>query len=127
MTETSILKTSYLEKLKDPRWQRKRLQILERDKWTCLSCGDDRSTLHVHHREYCHDAQPWEYDDNQLETLCVNCHHTATEVDRDLRQSRAKFVQLLSQCSTFIQLMAPLVVTAEEFEYFITSQLKPPK
>ena len=39
----------YVEKLKDPRWQRKRLEILQRDDWKCYWCKDDKTTLNVHH------------------------------------------------------------------------------
>lgn len=30
---------SYAEKFKDPRWQKKRLKIMERDNWKCCECG----------------------------------------------------------------------------------------
>jgi len=30
---------TYGEKLKDPRWQKKRLGLLEKADWTCLFCG----------------------------------------------------------------------------------------
>ncbi len=30
---------TYSEKLRDPRWQKKRLQIFERDGWKCRVCG----------------------------------------------------------------------------------------
>jgi hypothetical protein len=65
---------TYSEKLKDPRWQRKRLEIFERDNWTCLKCGDITSTLHIHHKVYFKGVDPWEYDGKHLETLCENCH-----------------------------------------------------
>lgn len=42
----------YIEKLRDPRWQKKRLQILERDGFACQSCYDTETTLHVHHCTY---------------------------------------------------------------------------
>lgn len=48
----------YLEKLKDPRWQKKRLKVFERDEWTCQCCNDTESTLNVHHRYYKHNADP---------------------------------------------------------------------
>ena len=66
---------AYKDKLLDPKWQKKRLVILERDKWTCTSCGNTEETLHVHHIFY--DAiyqNPWEYPDYCLITLCVSCH-----------------------------------------------------
>ena len=66
--------SNYSEKLKDPRWQKKRLQILERDDWTCQICHDTESTLVVHHRMYLPDTEPWDYPDELLVTLCEDCH-----------------------------------------------------
>ena len=66
-------KTSYEEKLKDPRWQRKRLEIFQRDGWKCWNCGDEKATLHVHHLKY-GEGEPWEIDNDLLRTVCENCH-----------------------------------------------------
>jgi hypothetical protein len=71
---------TYIEKLKDPRWQRKRLQILERDNWTCRSCGDNQGTLHVHHMLYIKNLDPWDYKDGAYQTLCDYCHEEWHEV-----------------------------------------------
>jgi len=65
---------TYSEKLKDPRWQRKRLEILQRDGWTCLCCEATDKTLHVHHILYWPKRNPWEYEDCFLQTLCEDCH-----------------------------------------------------
>ena len=65
---------SYSQKLKDPRWQKKRLLILNRDKFTCQECADDESTLHVHHIYYEPGNDPWDYPDYALVTLCESCH-----------------------------------------------------
>ena len=70
---------SYSEKLKDPRWQKKRLEILERDKWACRGCGDKTATLHVHHGYYERGKLPWEYDNWSLKTLCESCHDLITK------------------------------------------------
>lgn len=48
----SDAKTSYAQKLLDPRWQKIRLHILERDNWQCQNCLNKNETLHVHHRSY---------------------------------------------------------------------------
>ncbi len=69
----------YLEKLKDPKWQKKRLEILERDNWSCQSCGDNKSTLHVHHKRYLPGKDPWDIPANLLITLCEECHHGERE------------------------------------------------
>ena len=64
----------YFEKLKDPRWQKKRLEIMERDEFKCSHCGDDEKTLNVHHKFYRKGANPWDYPDDALMTLCEPCH-----------------------------------------------------
>jgi hypothetical protein len=68
----------YSAKLRDPRWQKMRLQVLERDEWACQACFDTSSTLHVHHLFYLPGKQPWEYDLAALVTLCESCHETET-------------------------------------------------
>lgn len=70
---------TYSEKLKDPRWQKKRLQILNRDEFTCQKCYDDESTLHVHHLHYFKGREPWEINSDFLITLCENCHNSEHE------------------------------------------------
>lgn len=42
-------KQIYQELLKDPRWIKRRNEILTRDKNTCQSCGAQDKYLHVHH------------------------------------------------------------------------------
>lgn len=63
---------TYSEKLKDPRWQKKRLEILERDNYTCRFCGDTTSILSVHHFRY--EGEPWDVDNIDLISVCNKCH-----------------------------------------------------
>lgn len=74
----------YVDLLKDPRWQRKRLEILQRDDWRCQECTDNGSTLHVHHKKYERGRKPWEYEDVDLVTLCESCHEAVTWARREL-------------------------------------------
>lgn len=67
---------TYSEQLKHPRWQRKRLEIFERDDFTCISCGCKESQLQVHHGVYLKGLKAWEYENKYLHTLCENCHDT---------------------------------------------------
>lgn len=64
---------TYSEKLRDPRWQKKRLEILRRDNFTCVSCSATDKTLHVHHTVYGQNQDPWEYGQSLI-TLCEDCH-----------------------------------------------------
>lgn len=63
----------YQEKLKHPKWQKKRLKILERASWKCQCCGDEDETLMVHHLVY-GGGNPWEIEEDKLEALCESCH-----------------------------------------------------
>ena len=71
-------KEEYYEKLKDPRWQKKRLEILERDEYMCQSCYNSEMTLHVHHMVY-NNCEPWDIPNDCLTTLCERCHNIETE------------------------------------------------
>lgn len=80
----------YFEKLKDPRWQKLRLQVLERDEWACTICGSSSDTLHVHHGHYKSKFDPWEYDPQTLHTVCESCHDHADCIRVDLQFEIAK-------------------------------------
>jgi len=70
---------TYGEQLKDPRWQRKRLEIMERDNFTCKNCGSQDKQLHVHHGAYLTGHKVWEYHEWALHTLCNICHSVLSE------------------------------------------------
>lgn len=70
---------TYSEKLQSPLWQRKRLEILQRDGWSCLNCGSTNNTLHVHHKKYEYNREPWDYPNENFETLCKFCHKNQHE------------------------------------------------
>ncbi len=78
---------SYSEQLLDPRWQRKRLEVLNAADFCCEDCGSDQKTLHVHHRQYRKGALAWEYSADELVSLCDQCHETRHKI-----QSRLNFV-----------------------------------
>ena len=90
-------KAAYGEKLKDPRWQKKRLRIFDRDGWSCLLCKSTSQTLHVHHLKY--EGDPWEVNDKFLMTLCSECHdfmhkveYTEDSVQKELVMAGALFM-----------------------------------
>lgn len=75
-----MAKPSYYEQLKHPEWQKMRLRVLERENFTCQSCGSAEKTLHVHHTFYKKGAAPWEYPEASLQCLCEDCHKEAGEL-----------------------------------------------
>ena len=72
-----MTKSEYRKKLLDPRWQKKRLEILNRDGFKCKYCGDSESTLHVHHKRY-FAGDPWDINNSCLVALCADCHEGET-------------------------------------------------
>lgn len=91
---------SYAEQLKKPQWQKKRLEILERDEWTCQTCGDTEATLTVHHKSYQmvegKFVDVWNYNDCDLKTLCLVCHQSEEENLKSL--SKDAFYKLRDCC-----------------------------
>ena len=65
----------YANQLRHPLWQKKRLEILSRDNFTCQTCSDTQNNLQVHHLSYCMVA--WETPNDELITLCESCHKKA--------------------------------------------------
>lgn len=76
----------YQKKLRDPRWQKRRLEILDRDEFSCTNCGDKETELHVHHAIYLKGKDPWEYEDEHLITLCAPCHEVQTHAAERLKR-----------------------------------------
>src|SRR5574343_587120 len=71
---------SYSIKLRDPRWQKLRLFVLERDNWTCQKCLAKNKTLTVHHLYYIPNRDPWDYPEDILITLCETCNQYEYEL-----------------------------------------------
>ncbi len=69
-----MVQVKYTDKLKDPRWQKLRLQVYDRDNFKCHCCRATRKELQIHHVEYIPGIEPWEYPIDMLLTLCVDCH-----------------------------------------------------
>lgn len=80
-------KKEFAAKFKDPRWQRVRLQVMERDQFMCRKCGDKDSTLNVHHCFYEWGNDPWDYPIPSLITLCEGCHEAETQYSADVKKN----------------------------------------
>jgi hypothetical protein len=90
------MKKSYLELLKDPRWQKKRLEVMEQNDFKCEECGESKNTLNVHHGYYGKDLMPWEYETTTLHCLCEDCHMMRHDVESDIKytMSLMRYCQL---------------------------------
>lgn len=68
----------------NPQWQKKRLEILERDEWCCQKCSDTKQTLHIHHRYYTKGKKIWDYPNEAFITLCKDCHKEETDYRKEV-------------------------------------------
>lgn len=64
---------NYKTDLKSGKWQKKRLEIMERDGFKCRACHG-KNDLTVHHLYYQPGLKPWEYDNEAMVTICNECH-----------------------------------------------------
>lgn len=123
---------TYQDKLKDPRWQKKRLEILKRDAWCCQVCNDTKSTLHVHHLFYKDNLDPWDYDDKDLITLCDKHHEFVHDCDLPYhclvvwKENRDSFALLLSSDNVINEVFTPAKLEELFTEYIagIIQELK---
>lgn len=106
----------YGDKLKDPRWQKKRLEILDDRGWACELCCDKKSPLHVHHTSYDSGVAPWDYENCRLRVLCESCHeheHTKVKellddiIDLKIRKHGALFYEVAWLIASDLRLVEP--------------------
>lgn len=84
----------YSELLRHPFWQRRRLEIFNRDNFTCRKCLDKESNLQIHHLYYIATHKPWDYPDEALITLCELCHTKAEFHKWLLTKGQAALIRL---------------------------------
>lgn len=84
---------TYSEKLKDPRWQKKRLEVLQRDAFTCQLCSDTETELHIHHHTYEKGCVPWEYELSNLTTYCKHCHIIVEDLKKHFTETPLKVIK----------------------------------
>ncbi len=78
-------------------FQESRLRVLDRDGYRCRTCDHDGSMhrLEVNHRHYRDGANP---KDEDLVTLCVDCHDLITNKMRGDRYARKELTLEDSEC-----------------------------
>ncbi len=75
---------TYTEALRDPRWQRRRLEKMQEASFCCEECGAADKPLNIHHKHYKKHARPWEYDLKDLSCLCDDCHDKTHRPQRNI-------------------------------------------
>lgn len=83
--------TTYWQKLQDPCWQKRRLEIFKQSDFACQDCKNKEDMLTVHHSYYEKGLEPWEYSDDALVCLCVGCHEDRAEGEHLLLRQVKQF------------------------------------
>ena len=100
---------SYAEKLKDPRWVKLRKQVIKRDNHSCQLCSEE-GLLQVHHAwGYRVGLEPWEYNIDELITLCPDCH---TKISNGVKRA----IELVWEMAQNVNQIESLVVLMEELK-----------
>jgi hypothetical protein len=125
--------SKWADQYKDSRWQKKRLEVMERAGWVCEECGatGDGVTLNVHHLYYETGKAPWEYPGDALLTLCETCHAETHALQKTLQSAiiasglcvdaglRPLLKELIGYCHAY---EGPSVHSGEEYERGFASQ-----
>ena len=86
----------YSEKLKDPRWQKRRLEIFQSAGFRCEECKSNAKELSVHHTAYLNGREPWDYPDTVLMCLCADCHEKRQLVEESIRMRWGEITRCLN-------------------------------
>ena len=90
----------YTKLLQHPKWQKKRLEVLERAGFKCERCGAEEQQLHIHHWYYRKGKKPWEYEDRVFCCLCHTCHSAVRQAKGIMEEQIAEFGTLLFDAVT---------------------------
>lgn len=87
----------YSDQLKHPKWQKRRLEILEAADWKCEDCGSTNSQLEIHHCFYIQGINAWEHGRDLLICVCHGCHVVRQKWERALHVSVARVFRFKTQ------------------------------
>lgn len=114
-------RSTYSEKLQDPRWQKLRLEIFQRDKWACSNCGATDKPLHIHHGYYQFGREPWEYERASLYSYCQDCHADADNAREELKVWAGRMT--LGQQISLLGIIGHLAVLSDEVAEDLLEQI----
>ena len=87
-----IERRTYVEKLKDGKWIKRRNEIFDIAGYRCEECGTEHD-LQVHHVLYLTGREPWEHPDGLLMCVCGECHVKRQEIEQKILRSVASILR----------------------------------
>ena len=117
---------NYNSQLKDKRWQIKKSEIQQRDKFTCQNpkCTNPSLAVEVHHVMYLgYEMKAWDYPNDILISLCAPCH--SSESWRPiLERHLARTLQMKGFLMSDLLVLSSLVDTDIEFTKTLLNTLR---
>lgn len=95
---------TYQDQIKSPKWQKKRLEVLNLNRFKCEECQSESQQLHVHHTYYRKGRKIWEYDNVELKCLCEDCHSKTHDLNDKILQSLG-FLEVIADLSLKEQIL----------------------
>lgn len=68
------------EKFRDPRWHKRRHEILLRDNFKCQCCFDPEKPVRVRVVIFANGIDPWNLDESGTQTICDECFQLRTDI-----------------------------------------------
>src|SRR5262245_58079307 len=87
-------RAEYTSLLQDDQWAMFRNKIILLDEHKCQNCGFEHE-LQVHHIVYGYGMKPWEYEDENMITLCTRCHNDVEWIKGNLDEYKKWFNKML--------------------------------
>jgi hypothetical protein len=81
---------SFADRFKDPRWLRRRDEIIAAADYQCQDCGA-ADTLEVHICYFEKGCEPWEYPDEAYRCICAEDRAIRRPLEKELRKIFASF------------------------------------
>jgi len=95
---------NYTSKLKNPRWQKKRLEVLNNAKFRCQICGNKDQELHVHHSYYLKGKEPWQHPACSMIAVCEDHHRMIHKKDKPPDPTEPQKEEVVDSASVVEQL-----------------------
>ena len=97
-------KSWWSKMLKHPKWQKMRLEVMERANFKCEKYGcnyplDETNPLNVHHKYYDEEnkwLEPWKYPRGSLQCLCERHHREAHGLQQTKQKKKEKTLKALN-------------------------------
>ena len=106
-------KEEFIEQIKSPQWQKRRLEIMQRDDFTCQHCLSKNRTLTVHHKMYIKGRKYWEYEDDCLITLCERCHKYEHDYKNELYDEFSRIITQFEKYGLSYNLLSCLIAALD--------------